>query len=304
MTATLISLLTVGCAFLVFAVALTAFSLAVRPPAPRPILGSRGRKRVEALETRILFSIVEPVVRYLAARLSHLSFPRLRLRLASALRQSGDHLGLSEDELLASCLLSGAVSGAATSIAVLVWDLPVVLALVTVPITALAPWLRIRTIVRSRARSVTRSLPGVIDLVAMCMSAGLDFPGALRRIVESSSGSSEPIIEELRRVLQELDLGRTRLEAMRGLVERVPTEEVRELVNSVVQAEKRGSPLSRVLTIQAQTLRIRRSVAAEETAAEAALMLVGPMTLIFLSVVVLLLGPVILRFAIGGFQPV
>ena len=122
--------------------------------------------------------------------------------------------------------------------------------------------------------------------------------------MRSGSGFKEPIVEELQRVLQELDLGRTRRDAMRGLVERIPTEEVRELVNSVVQAEEKGSPLSRVLTIQAQTLRIRRSIAAEETAADAALMLVGPMTLIFLSVIVLLLGPVVLRFATGGFQPV
>ena len=304
MTAPSTLLLLGGCTFLVLGAALGAFLLATKPLAPRATLGNRGRRRSEALETRMLFSIAEPGVRYLAARLSCLSFPRLRLAFDRALRQSGDHLGISEDELLAMCVLSGAVAGAATSLAAVVWDVAAGVALVAVPFASLAPWLRIRAIARSRARSVTRSLPGVIDLVAMCMSAGLDFPGALRRITGSTSSSSEPIIEELRRVLQELDLGRTRLEAMRGLVERVPTDEVRELVNSVVQAEKKGSPLSRVLTIQAQTLRIRRSVAAEETAAEAALMLVGPMTLIFLSVVVLLLGPVILRFATGGFQPV
>ena len=90
---------------------------------------------------------------------------------------------------------------------------------------------------------------------------------------------------------------------MEGFAARVPTDQVRELVNSVVQAEARGTPLASVLTIQAQTQRLRRSIAAEETAAEAALMLLGPMTLIFLCVIVLLLGPVVVRFMTGSLGP-
>ena len=90
---------------------------------------------------------------------------------------------------------------------------------------------------------------------------------------------------------------------MEGFASRIPTDQVREFVNSVVQAEEKGSPLARVLTIQAQTQRLRRSVAAEETASEAAIMLLGPMTLIFLCVIVLLLGPVVIRFMTGGIGP-
>jgi tight adherence protein C len=90
---------------------------------------------------------------------------------------------------------------------------------------------------------------------------------------------------------------------MEGFAARVPTDQVRELVNSVVQAEARGTPLASVLTIQAQTQRLRRSIAAEETAAEAALMLLGPMTLIFLCVIVLLLGPVVVRLMTGSLGP-
>ena len=90
---------------------------------------------------------------------------------------------------------------------------------------------------------------------------------------------------------------------MEGFAARIPTDQVRELVNSVVQAEAKGSPLANVLTIQAQTQRLRRSIAAEESASEAALMLLGPMTLIFLCVIVLLLGPVVVRFMTGGLGP-
>jgi tight adherence protein C len=135
------------------------------------------------------------------------------------------------------------------------------------------------------------------------MSAGLDFPGSLRRITASAADPSDPVVEEFSRVLQELDLGHTRRSAMEGLAVRVPTDQVREFVSSVVQAEAKGSPLANVLTIQAQTQRLRRSIAAEETASGAALMLLGPMTLIFLCVIVLLVGPVVVRFMTGGLGP-
>lgn len=134
----------------------------------------------------------------------------------------------------------------------------------------------------------------------MCMSAGLDFPGSLRRIVSSAPDSREPIVEELARVLRELDLGHTRRSALQRLAVRIPTDQVRELANAIVQAEDKGSPLGPVLAIQAQTQRLRRSIAAEEIASDAALMLIGPMTLIFLCVIVLLLGPVVVRLMTGG----
>ena len=137
----------------------------------------------------------------------------------------------------------------------------------------------------------------------MCMSAGLDFPGSLRRIAASASNPTDPVIEEFGRVLQELDLGHTRKSAMEGFAARVPSDQVREFVNSVVQAEAKGTPLANVLTIQAQTQRLRRSIAAEESASKAALMLLGPMTLIFLCVIALLLGPVVVRFMTGGLGP-
>ena len=127
----------------------------------------------------------------------------------------------------------------------------------------------------------------------------MDFPAAIRRIVKSAPSQEEPIVEELARVLQELDLGQTRRGAMLGFSERVPSDDVRELVNSVVQAEDKGSPLAQVLTIQAHTLRLRRSIAAEESASDAALMLLGPMILIFACIIVLLLGPVLLRAMTG-----
>jgi tight adherence protein C len=244
------ALLISGSTALLVGLAGLAFDLARRPPAPRPRFGNRGLQRARAISRRISFALIEPAIRYLAARLSGL-WPRfLGPRVSNALTQSGDYLGLSEDELIAVSVASAVAFGG--------------LGLLICPFYGLPP----------------------VSAAAAVLLGGPD----------------EPIVEELQRVLQELDLGCTRRSAMNGLALRVPSDEVRELVNSVLQAEDKGSPLARVLTIQAQTLRLRRSVAAEEMAAEAALMLVGPMTLIFLCVIVLLLGPVVVRVMTGGFE--
>jgi tight adherence protein C len=279
------------------------FQLAMAPVAARPTLGGRGLNRANALRRGGFFAMVEPLVRVLAGWVGALPLKRIRRPLRRSLVHAGEYLGLSEDELIAMCALSGLGLGVVGLVVGGLLRLPSMLAIVALCLGVMAPWLRVLAVARARARSVSRGLPGAVELAAMCMSAGLDFPGSLRRIADSAADPNDPVIEEFSRVLQELDLGHTRRNAMEGFAARVPTDQVRELVNSVVQAEAKGSPLASVLTIQAQTQRLRRSIAAEETAAEAALMLLGPMTLIFLCVIVLLLGPVVVRFMTGSLGP-
>lgn len=280
------------------------FQLSKMPLAARPVLGARGLNRSRALRRGGVFAWFEPAIRLLAAWLAFLRIERLRERARRSLTHAGDYLGLSADELIALCLLSGFGFGVAVLIVCQRMELPWTFAIGGFCLGAVVPWFRVLGVAQARARGVGRGLPGAVELASMCMSAGLDFPGSLRRIVDSASDPSDPVIEEFARVLQELDLGHTRRRAMEGFAARVPTDQVREFVNSVVQAEEKGSPLANVLTIQAQTQRLRRSIAAEETASEAALMLLGPMTLIFLCVIVLLLGPVVVRFMTGGLGPV
>ncbi|MGB5364911.1 MAG: type II secretion system F family protein [Polyangiales bacterium] len=279
------------------------FQLAKMPLADRPTLGARGLNRTKALRKGALFSFVEPAVRLLAAWLALLPMERMRAHIRRSLTHAGDYLGLSDDELIALCLLSSLGLGGGALIACQLLKMSWLLVFGALCIGAVLPWVRVMGVAQQRARSVGRGLPASVELASMCMSAGLDFPGSVRRIVHSASNPSDPVIEEFARVLQELDLGHTRRSAMEGFAARIPTDQVREFVNSVIQAEEKGSPLASVLTIQAQTQRLRRSIAAEETASEAALMLLGPMTLIFLCVIVLLLGPVVVRFMTGGLGP-
>ena len=76
---------------------------------------------------------------------------------------------------------------------------------------------------------------------------------------------------------------------------------MKDFVGTVVQAEAKGTPLSEVLTIQARMLRMRRSVSAEEAAAKAGLMMMGPLMLMFVTIILLLMGPFAVRFTTSGF---
>ena len=278
-----------------------AFLLSLTPASVRPTLGTRGLNRARALRRGGPFAMAEPLVRVLAGWLASLPLEPVRTRVRRSLVRAGEYLGLSEDELMAMCVVCGLALGMAGLLVCRVLMLPRLLVACALCLGLVGPWFRVLAVAQARARSVSRGLAGSVELAAMCMGAGLDFPGALRRITDSAADPNDPVIEEFGRVLQEIDLGHTRRSAMEAFATRVPIDQVREFVNSVVQAEAKGTPLASVLTIQAQTQRLRRSIAAEETAAEAALMLLGPMTLIFVCVIVLLLGPVVVRFMTGGF---
>ena len=286
--------------FIIIGVAGLTYHASRRSPIPRPRLGKRGLERTRALSRGFIFRRLEPVLRYLASWAAELPCPRLRQRLEDRLAESGDHLGLSADELIGLSVMSAFGCSAVTLIAGKSIELSPVAPVVASAMGGLVPFFRVRALAKERARRVARQLPGVIELAAMCMGAGLDFPGSVRRIVEAAAEQREPIIEEFRQMLRELDLGHTRRHAMMEFAQRTPTQDVREFVNSVVQSEERGNPLAEVLAIQAKTLRLRRSLAAEQSASDAALMLVGPMALIFLCVIIMLLGPVLLRVTTEG----
>ena len=110
-------------------------------------------------------------------------------------------------------------------------------------------------------------LPNVIDLLALSRSAGLDFPGGLRQLVERSQ-LPEELRDELEYMLHQLQLGRTRAAVLRELAVRAPIEAVKELTQAITQAEERGNPVAAVLEIQATTSRTRRTNLAERAATD------------------------------------
>ncbi|HJL01604.1 MAG TPA: type II secretion system F family protein [Polyangiaceae bacterium LLY-WYZ-15_(1-7)] len=272
------------------------FILGRNPPVERPELGSRGLKRRRALEEGGIFKAFEPAMRLVAGWMQGLPIHQTRKNMQQQITYAGDYLGLSANELLALCILSS-VSFAAVGLGMsYMADIPVIMVIFGVGLGAYLPIMQVSGEAQLRFKEVNRSLPTAIDLASLCMGAGLDFPGALRQIVEKSSSKDKVLVEELGRILQELELGHTRRKALEGFAERVPIEAVKDFVGTVVQAEAKGTPLAEVLSIQARMLRMRRSVRAEESAAKAGLMMMGPLMMMFMCIILLLLGPFVVQW--------
>lgn len=280
-------------------VALFAFSYALAS-APTRIgqrLGMRGLKRQRAIVDAPGWRGLEPFVRWLGVRFSGLLGRDTRSALDRQIGQAGDFLGLTAEEYVALSFVSAFLGvGAGALFGVLAGSVPIGMILGGV-LGAALPYLQITGESQRRLKEIGRGLPYVIDLMALAMSAGLDFPGAVRQVVEKSSNPEDPLVEEMTRILQELQLGRTRKQALVGFAERAPIAPVTEFVAALVQAEERGNPVAEVLQIQAGVSRLRRTVAAEESAAKAGVKMVGPLFLLFACIMLLVMGPMILKLS-------
>jgi tight adherence protein C len=269
--------------------------LGVRPTVS-PTLGHRGAERKRALSKGGTFASIEPVVRYLAAPLARLPMENLRGRVDEMLLHADQHLGLDANEFLALSLVSAAaLSGSIAAIAAL-GSFSQSLALFGAAFGAILPTLQLQEIARTRVKAVSRGLPHAIEIAAMCMGAGLDFPGSLRMLAGRGDRDEGPLSREFAVILEQLDVGRTRREALLMFARRVPTAAVRDFVNAVIQSEQKGNPLARVLQVQGRVLNMRRSVAAEEAAARAGVLMLMPMMLLVGCIMILLMGP----FVISG----
>jgi tight adherence protein C len=273
---------------------LVVYALASSPTRIASRLGLRGLKRQRALAAPGLWPNVEPLVRWLGVRVSGILPDEQRDKLDEQITQAGDLLGLTVDEYLALCVLSFLASLCAGMVLGNMMD-NYTIAVLCGPVGGVLPYMQISGLAQDRLKNVSRGLPYVIDLMALAMGAGLDFPGAVRQVVEKSSDPNDPIVEEFTLIMQTLNLGRTRKEALQEFARRCPVEAVKEFVGALVQAEERGNPVADVLQIQATSSRTRRSVRAEELAAKAGVAMTGPLVLIFACVMILIMGPMAMK---------
>jgi tight adherence protein C len=134
------------------------------------------------------------------------------------------------------------------------------------------------------------------------MNAGLDFMSALDRVVTrgQQQNPDDPMIQELGVVLQEMRVGTAKTDALLNLCERVDSDYLNSMVGAIIQSEKRGSPLARVLEIQVDTIRNKRTQKIEKSASQAAVKILFPLMFIFGAVVVVIMGAMVLKIQGGG----
>jgi tight adherence protein C len=280
-----------------------AYGIASSPSQPSSPLGLRGLKRQRVIAQNETWAGIEPLVRWLGIRVSGIMTPSQRAALDEQISLAGEWMGISPEEYLAlsllsgvACVFAGAVAGYLISGVQLAKMLPLILGIIGL----FLPYLQISGAAQERLKNISRGLPYAIDLMALAMGAGLDFPGAVRQVVQKSSNPDDPMVEEFTLIMQSLTLGRTRKDALNEFAKRAPVEAVKEFVGSLVQAEERGNPVAEVLQIQATGSRTRRSVRAEELAAKAGVAMVGPLMLVFAAVMMLILGPMYLKMKDGA----
>jgi len=151
------------------------------------------------------------------------------------------------------------------------------------------PGSKLKSTVKKRCDAIRGDLPGMLDLMTISMEAGLSLDMALMRIAE---GDESILGTEIKRVISEIRLGRGRMDALGGLAERNPLEELEGLVNALVQAEPLGVSLAHVLRIQSEELRRLRRQRAEEAGHKAPVKMLLPMVgCIFPTIFMILLGP-------------
>jgi tight adherence protein C len=147
-----------------------------------------------------------------------------------------------------------------------------------------------------RQREIFENFPDALDLMTVCMEAGLGTEAALNRVAEDMVHKSEALSDELRLVNLELRAGSPRERALRNLAIRTGVEEVDGFVSMIIQAERFGTSIAKSLRIHSDMLRTRRRQRAEEAAAKIALKLLFPLIFfIFPSLLLVLLGPAFIQ---------
>jgi len=160
----------------------------------------------------------------------------------------------------------------------------------------LLPDFVLRWKIRKRQEEITDSLPDALDLLVVCVEAGLGLNAAFIKITEEFKLSSPALSEEFDIVNREMVAGKPRQEALRALTERSGVEDVKSLVAMLIQTEKLGTSLAQSLRVHSDSLRLRRRQKAEETAAKTTIKLVFPLVfLMFPALFIVILGPGVIQ---------
>ena len=261
-----------------------------------------GRKQERKIP--LIFRLLLPLVPNVAPLFTASTFDKTRIKLTKKLISAGYEGLVSAEEYLSLRVLMPIVFG-------LPWIFFIYTSVASHPdsilgkaapalyicgplLFSMSPATWLGKALKERHKQIRRALPFVLDLLTLSVEAGMDFMSALQRNVER--GSVDPLTEELIRVIREIQLGKTRREALRDMSTRIDLTDTRTVITALCQADELGVSIGSILRIQSEQIRQRRFERAEKLANEAPVKMLGPLLLfIFPAVFIILLGPVIYR---------
>jgi tight adherence protein C len=146
-----------------------------------------------------------------------------------------------------------------------------------------------------RQQRIPAELPDALDMLTICVEAGLGFDAALAQVARNTKG---PLASEFARVLQEMQIGKSRSEALRAMADRTTVPELRSFVSALTQSGEMGIPVAHVLREQSKEMRVRRRQRAEEQAQKVPVKITFPLiTCLFPALLVVILGPGLIQIA-------
>ena len=155
------------------------------------------------------------------------------------------------------------------------------------------PDVLLRNAGEKRQQEILKGLPDALDMLTVCVEAGLGFDSALARVAVNTEG---PMAMECARVIQEMQFGKSRSEALRGLADRTDVVEIKIFVSALIQAGELGISIGSVLREQAAEMRVRRRQRAEEKAQKLPVKILMPLILCLLpAMFVVVLGPAAIK---------
>jgi tight adherence protein C len=291
-----------ACAAVVLALPLIAYAAGAGDKLARN--GSRGvaarmagptNLRDVRLQQRATDRVVAPVMDAIAHRARRLTPNGAIDAMERKINVAGMTSTWTVERLLATKMFFGVV-GTSIGIFLLTRGLSIKMLVVAVLLSAgsyIFPDISLDRRAKDRAKLIERELPDILDQMTIGVEAGLGFDAALVRVASENEG---PLAEEFGRMMQDRQLGMAREEAFNRVVARTDSRDLKHFVLALTQADKHGMPLATVLRVQADEMRQKRRVRAEEKALSLPVKLILPLVLCILpSLFIVILGPAAFR---------
>src|SRR6266576_2250674 len=261
------------------------------------VYGGEKPATLEEMELQRPFSerFLRPAIERLGSLLSRSTPQKARQDLLNRLELAGRPGNLTPEDFAAVRLVAAAVMAALGLLVGLLLANPVYLVISLVAGTILGyylPVIWLKQKVDGRRSEIQKGLPDALDLLVICVHAGLGFDAALARVTDKYKNA---LSELLSKALREVSLGRPRLDALDEMGRNSGVEDLHNFIQAVIQSEQFGSGIGKILRIQADEMRRRRRQRAQEKGAQATLKMMLPMVgCIFPTLWIVLLGPAVL----------
>lgn len=245
--------------------------------------------------------IARPLVHKLTLRWApRVKSPSYRKRVEKLILTAGLERVINVDEYIGLQILGGIFLPIMVMILNFALELgyPVLFIAFLVPLGWFLPRIQCNYERKKRYQSVIVDLPFFIDILALSTEAGLDFGGAIQRVVEKAKSSV--LADELGKVLRDIRLGQSRAEALRSMSDRLDMSEITSFVAMIIDADATGVSIGQVLKDQSTQMRINRFTRAEKAGARASQQILLPLILFILpAVLIMVMGPIVIQF-LGG----